>query len=156
MNLIDELFSVIDCLEKNKIKYAICGGIAVIIHGYPRLTKDIDFMVLPEDKERIEESVKDAGYILNSGLIPFDVGKETERRIFRITKVQEEEFITLDFILLPPFLEKVWKTREKHLLEGRSLVVVSRKGLAQMKRIAKRPQDIADIFNLGLEDENDA
>ena len=33
MNLIDELFKVINCLEKDKIQYAICGGIAVIIHG---------------------------------------------------------------------------------------------------------------------------
>ena len=155
MNLIDELFSVIDCLERDKIKYAICGGIAVIIHGYPRLTRDIDFMVLREDKERIEESIKEVGYTLNSGIITFDVGKETERQIFRITKVQGEDFLTLDFILVPHFLEEVWQTRENQLLENRTVVVVSRQGLAQMKRIAKRPQDIADIANLGLEDTND-
>jgi len=155
MNLIDELFSVVSCLERNKIEYAICGGIAVIIHGYPRLTKDIDFMILREDKERIEESIKDLGYTFNSGIIPFDVGKETERQIFRITKVQGEDFLALVFILVPPFLEEVWQTRENQLLENRKVVVVSRQGLARMKRIAKRPQDIADIANLGLEYPND-
>ena len=155
MNLIDELFSVVSCLERNKIEYAICGGIAVIIHGYPRLTKDIDFMILREDKERIEESIKDLGYTFNSGIIPFDVGKETERQIFRITKVQGEDFLALVFILVPPFLEEVWQTRENQLLENRKVVVVSRQGLARMKRIANRPQDIADIANLGLEYPND-
>ncbi len=155
MNLIDELFAVISCLERDNIQYAICGGIAVIIHGYPRLTKDIDIMVLGEDRERIEESVKEAGYTFNSGIIPFDIGKETERQILRITKVEGEDFLTLDFILVPPYLEEVWRTRENRFLENRNVVVVSRKGLILMKRIAKRPQDIADISNLGLEDAND-
>jgi len=151
MNLIDELFSVIDCLERDNIRYAICGGIAVIIYGYPRLTKDIDIMVLSEDKERIEKSVKKAGYTLKSGIIPFDVGKDTERQIFRITKVEEEDFLTLDFIMVSPFLEEAWQTRKNQSLENRNVVVVSKEGLAQMKRIAKRPQDIADLSNLELE-----
>ena len=155
MNLIEELFNVIDCLERHQVKYAICGGIAVIIHGYPRLTKDIDIMVLSEDREKVEESVREAGFSLTSGVIPFDVGKETERRVFRVTKVDGENFLTLDFIMVSPFLKKVWQTRETKRLENRNLVVVSREGLAHMKRIAGRPQDIADLANLGLEESSE-
>ena len=155
MNLIDELFAVIDCLDRARINYAICGGIAVIIHGYPRLTKDIDIMILSEDRERVGESMKKIGYDISSGIIPFDVGKETERQVFRITKIEGEDFLSLDFIMVSPFLEEVWQTREIQKLEKRNIVVVFREGLARMKRIAKRPQDIADLVNLGLEETDD-
>jgi len=155
MNLIEELFYVIECLERDKIKYAICGGIAVIIHGYPRLTRDIDILVLSEDREKVEESVKDAGYILKSGVIPFDIGKKTERRIFRISKIEGEEFLTLDFIMVSPLLQKAWQTRENRLLENKNIVVVSREGLVFMKRMANRPQDIADLANLEEEESHD-
>jgi hypothetical protein len=155
MNLIDELFAVIDCLERNGIKYAICGGIAVIIHGYPRMTKDIDIMVLGDDRENVEEAVREAGYLLKSGVIQFDVGKESERQIFRVTKVEGEDFMTLDFVMVSPLLEKAWQTRERRVLGNRDVVVVSREGLARMKRLANRPQDLADLASLGWEESND-
>ena len=156
MNLIDELFNIIDCLERARINYAICGGIAVIIHGYPRLTKDIDIMILAEDKDKVEESMKEIGYDISSGIIPFDVGKKNERHVLRITKVEGEDFLSLDFIMVSPFLEEAWQTREIRKLEKKNIVVVSREGLARMKRIAKRPQDIADLANLELGESDDS
>ena len=36
MNLKDELFLIAEALRKARVDYAICGGIAVVIHGYPR------------------------------------------------------------------------------------------------------------------------
>ncbi|OGL46353.1 MAG: hypothetical protein A2161_07735 [Candidatus Schekmanbacteria bacterium RBG_13_48_7] len=72
MNLIDELYTVVDCLERARIDYAICGSIAVIIHGYPRLTKDFDIMILSEDKEKVRKSMKEIGYDISSGIIPYD------------------------------------------------------------------------------------
>ena len=156
MNLIDELFNVIDCLQQAEISYAICGGIAVIIHGYPRLTKDIDIMILTEDRDRVEELMKEIGYDFSSGIIPFDVGKKTERQVLRISKVEGEDFLSLDFIMVSPFLEKAWQTREIRKLGKKKIVVVSREGLIQMKRIAKRPQDIADLDNLELGESDDS
>jgi hypothetical protein len=51
-------------------------------------------------------------------------------------------------------LEPVWESRE-HIHSGaRRLVVVSRDGLATMKRIAGRAQDLADIAKLEHDDED--
>ncbi|MGC8976528.1 MAG: nucleotidyl transferase AbiEii/AbiGii toxin family protein [Candidatus Ratteibacteria bacterium] len=57
---LDEIFLSI-CEEFNKagIQYVIIGGFAMIIHGYPRLTTDIDFFVNPSEENvmRIKKSL---------------------------------------------------------------------------------------------------
>ncbi len=35
----------IDFLNANKVRYLLVGGWAVGLHGYPRATKDIDFLI---------------------------------------------------------------------------------------------------------------
>jgi hypothetical protein len=150
LNIKDELFLVTGALERASIDHALCGGMAVIIHGYPRLTRDIDLLLREEDLERAREALEDLGYTLPSGILPFDLGKPTERKVFRVTKVEGKDHMTLDLVLVSPFLEDVWRGRERHLVEGRTLRVVSREGLAKMKRAAGRPQDLADLSQLGL------
>ena len=49
MNLVDELHAVVAALEGAGIVYAICGGVAVTIHGATRSTKDIDILIAPTD-----------------------------------------------------------------------------------------------------------
>lgn len=155
MNIRDELFLVTGALEGARIDHALCGGMAVIIHGYPRLTRDIDLLLREEDLERARKVLDDLGYTLPSGILPFDLGKPTERKVFRVTKVDGRDHMTLDLVLVGPFLEEVWKGRERHLVEGKTLRVVSREGLAKMKRAAGRPQDLADLSQLGIGEERD-
>lgn len=156
INLKNELILITDTLNKLNIDYALCGGMAVIIHGYPRLTRDIDLMVQEEDLVRVREALKKNGYSIEAGIIPFDIGKPTERQIFRITKFEGEDYLTIDLILVAPFLSEIWEEREKHEVEGRCLHVISLNGLIKMKKIAGRPQDIADIsfFEQGMDKGN--
>ena len=87
-------------------------------------------------------------------MIPFDVGKPHERKIFRISKVIGTELLTVDLLLLPAFLNEVWDNRETYELEGIPIYAVDRDGLITMKRLAGRPQDLSDIANLeGANDE---
>jgi len=51
MLIIEELFRIVDAFAANQLEYAVCGGLAVAIHGRPRLTVDIDFVV---DGRRIQ------------------------------------------------------------------------------------------------------
>ena len=153
MNLTDELFQIAILLEKSKIEYAICGGLAVVIHGYPRLTRDIAIMISELDLDQTRDVLKDLGFTLSSGILPFDVGKPTEQRVFRLNKAQGNELLTLDLVLVTPFLEDVWSDRELHLIDGKRVSVVSRSGLAKMKRAAGRAQDLIDLSTLGLDDE---
>lgn len=151
MDLQTELFLIIDALDEERIDYAVCDGIAVVIHGYPRLTRDIGILIRPEDLDRVKIAVSPAGYTIASGIIPFDVGQPGERQLFRLTKVEGTDHLILDLLLVGPSLESAWTTREEHRIDERVVHVVSRDGLATMKRAAGRPQDIEDLKQLGLD-----
>jgi hypothetical protein len=66
----------------------------------------------------------------------------------RISKTEGPEVLTLDLVILPPWLSEVWESREAIEWEGREITVVSREGLLAMKRVAGRPQVLADIARL--------
>ena len=51
--------SVLDALDKQKVKYILVGGIAVMLHGIERLTRDIDIFVKMDNKniERLRKAL---------------------------------------------------------------------------------------------------
>ena len=49
-------------LVRAQIRYAICGGVAVTIHGATRSTKDIDILIAPADLDKAIEAVRALGY----------------------------------------------------------------------------------------------
>lgn len=148
-----EFLEIAQLFKEKGIEYAICGGIAVAVHGYPRSTQDIDILVKESDLERITSLLENAGFAFPAGIIPFDIGKETERKVFRISKIEGEDILTVDLILVSPFLEDVWELRERYQIGDSEIQIVSRKGLRKMKKAAGRPRDIADLHELGLEEE---
>ncbi len=150
MNLYDELLGLADVLEKHQLEYALCGGLAVVIHGYPRLTTDIDLLIRGEDLSRANDAIKECGFTVHSGRIPFHLGQPEEQIAYRVLKIVDRMVLTLDLMILPPFLEDVWKDRIVIEWRGRRVKIVSREGLARMKRLAGRKQDLADLDRLGF------
>jgi hypothetical protein len=153
MNLYDELLALVDALEKARVEYAICGGLALAILGHPRMTKGIDLLVRDEDLQRVMDTVRGCGFTLPSGRIPFRMGRPDEQFIHRINKVVDRRVLTLDLVVLPGFLQDVWDGRNAVEWQGRRMMVVSRAGLAKMKRSAGRKQDLADIEKLESPDD---
>ena len=151
-SLAHELSRIAAALAAEGIEYALCGGLAVAVHGFPRATRDLDFLVREGDLTRIQPVLDRLGFTLPAGIIPFDVGKETERRIYRVSKAEGEDLLTLDLLLVTPVLEEVWAGRETYEVGNQGIQVVSRAGLGQMKRAAGRPQDLADLEQLGLDE----
>ena len=49
LKLRSELLQIAHCLDEAGIDYALCGRLAVVAHGYPRLTKDIDLLIQPSE-----------------------------------------------------------------------------------------------------------
>jgi hypothetical protein len=74
MNLVDELHSVASALTSVGIAYAVCGGVAVTIHGAPRTTKDIDVLVAPADVSRVLSAVAPLGFSFVALPMTFDAG----------------------------------------------------------------------------------
>ena len=154
MDLYEELIAILDLLAKHDVDHALCGGLAVALHGYPRFTKDIDLLIPPGEAERVAEFLADAGFVFCAGRVPFDVGGPNEREIFRLSKIDADgDVLTLDFLIVNDALQEAWETRELFEWQGRQISVVSVSGLATMKRMAGRDQDLLDLKKLGYTDE---
>ena len=150
VNLYDELVAIVRALERARINYAVCGGMAMAVHGLPRFTNDIDLLIQREDLNDILELVRKKGFILDGGILPMGAGEKVERDIFRISKVIDKDLVTLDLLLVNPPLRQAFESREYFEFLGYRMQVVSPAGLYVMKSIAGRPQDIVDLQRLGL------
>jgi len=149
--LYDELRSLIDALDREKIDYALCGGIAMAVHGRPRATVDIDVLILSDTLTKVLELAEQQGYNIRGLDMNFD-----PIQIRRVSKIDPDTrtVLTLDLILVTDAIRDVWQGRLKANLEGGHLSVVSKEGLITLKTISGRPQDIADIA--ALTEESDA
>lgn len=136
------------------VAYAIRGGLAVAINGYPRYAKNIDFFIRAPDLERVRSAVARIGFDVEGGLLRFWQGTQRERAMFRVSKWDGRELLTLELLLAGPALDEAWRGRQRIEWQGRRLAVVSREGLEHTKRLAGRTQDLADIENLRTEPED--
>jgi len=154
MNLVDELHAVTRALSAANVRYAVCGGVAVTIHGATRSTKDIDIVVAPDDLQAALEAVRPLGFTFAALPMTFDDGTERERHVQRVSKLAGSEHLLLDFMLADAALTGTLDDRVDVALPEGTLTVVSRATLVRMKRLAGRPQDIADVSK--LEESDDA
>ncbi len=158
IDLIGELEALVDALCAEGIDYALCGGLALAVHGYPRATKDIDLLVRQEDCERVRKVAVRLGFDLHAQPMTFGADTPNERKVLRVSKADPDarQLISLDLILVTPIFEVVWTERLDVSWRDRELVIVSRAGLAHMKRIAGRPQDLVDLGKLeGNDDQSE-
>lgn len=148
MNLVDELHVIADVLARAGIPYAVCGGVAVTIHGATRSTKDIDLVIARADLPRVLDLVRPLGYAFPALPMTFDPGTPRERHVQRVSKIEGSEHLLLDLLLAEAAFAGALDDRlELQLPEGR-LSVVSLATLLRLKRLAGRAQDVADIEKL--------
>jgi hypothetical protein len=154
MDLLGELDGVLDALEAAGVDYALCGGLAVALHGHVRATRDIDVMIRRDDFDAARAALRGRGFVLDAGPIPFGAGTEREREVRRVSKIVDGALITVDFLVVSPILERAWQTRSAYVWRDRRVTAVSIEGLTAMKRMAGRKQDLADLEHLGVPEED--
>jgi hypothetical protein len=147
LDLEQELGAIVTALNTAQIEYALCGGMAMAVHGAPRATVDIDLLIRPEDLDRLIEIVAPLGFTFRANPMKFSGG---DVRIDRVSKIdsRDGETLMLDLLLVTPAVENVWDHRESMAWGGGTLNVVSRQGLIQLKTYRSSTQDRADIERL--------
>lgn len=148
MNLTDELLQLVKAFNAANLEYAVCGGLAMAVHGFVRATEDIDFLVAQEQLPQILDAAKSVGFWIPSGRMPFRAKTPMEMEIYRVSKASGSELISLDLIIASKGLKEIWDTRETFEFADVRCKVVSREGLIKMKLIAGRKQDLVDIERL--------
>lgn len=147
MDLYDEFASIIAALEVAGVPYAVCGGMAMAIHGFPRATVDVDLLVPIEAADRVFASVRPLGYDLVADPMTFADGAVEMRRVTKVDPAAGD-LLSLDLVLVTPAAVQSWNSRMRIAWERGELTVVSRPGLVALKKLRGSGQDQDDIRNL--------
>jgi hypothetical protein len=59
----DALTRLVADLREHEIDYMVIGALALLAHGYPRFTEDIDVILTREDLERFHRDLIGVGYV---------------------------------------------------------------------------------------------
>lgn len=144
LSLISEFQILLKTLEKEQIEYAICGGMAMAIHGLIRSTVDIDLVLLNETIPKTKKVLNKIGFQLETEPMNFSQGKI---RIHRLTKFdsESEDFLVLDILEVTEVLKKIWSEKVNLIWKDSLISVINKKGLIKMKQIRNSQIDIEDI-----------
>ena len=151
MDLLDQMKQLIGALDAAGVPYALCGGLAMAVHRFPRATMDIDLLIEESSLERAKVIAGELGYTVDVGLMQFAGGRV---KLYRVTSIDSEsaEVLPLDLLLVTSEMRAVWETRDTVVWEGKQLHVVSREGLIRMKRLRGSGQYQDDIKRLEEEE----
>jgi len=145
MELDQNFKGFVELLNRHKVEYLIIGGYAVIAHGYPRSTGDLDVWINPTvpNAKKVLHVLKDFGFgrlkitekdlttkgtILQFGYVPL--------RIDVITAIEGVEF------------ESAFPRRFTKRFSGNIINFISKQDLMTNKAQVGRHQDLADLEKL--------
>ncbi|MGQ9646967.1 MAG: nucleotidyl transferase AbiEii/AbiGii toxin family protein [Thermodesulfobacteriota bacterium] len=141
------------------IDYLVVGGLAVNFHGVPRMTYDIDLMILlePQNIIRLVSRLTEWGYKPKIPVDPRDLADERKRNSWIQDKgMKALNFYSeklpigeIDIVLESPISYQELKDRSVKIDLGEIQVpLISIQDLIELKARAGREQDLADVKHL--------
>jgi hypothetical protein len=152
--------AIVRALNDAGVKYLIVGGVAVVAHGYERLTKDLD-LVIGLERENIVRGLRALmaiGYHLRIPVTPEQFADPELREQWR----REKNMVVLplwsdlhrrtpvDVFVYEPFdFEEEWKRALRLPVFGNEIAaIIGYSALLKLKKSAGRKQDLADVEKL--------
>lgn len=151
--------AILRALNEANTRYLIVDGLAVVAHGYPRLTIDVD-IVLSLERENVLRAMTALGQIGYVPIVPVSgeqFADEAQRKMWREEKHMivfqmhhpEPRSTRLDLFINEPFnFEEEYSKAEWLEVAGLAAPVVRIEALIQMKQAAGRPRDLGDVGEL--------
>jgi predicted nucleotidyltransferase len=141
------------------VRYVVVGGLAVVLHGHARMTVDVD-LIVDFDEDQAASAIEALVAMGLQPRIPVNPGDFAKRSI-RESWIRErgmQVFSMYDpsnpmravdlFANHPLPFEDLWSRSEEFKLTGTTVRVASIPDLIHLKRLAGRPQDLADVEQL--------
>jgi hypothetical protein len=147
---------IFDALNRRGVRYVVVGGVGVVLHGFARLTGDLDLIVdlqPPAAREAVAA-------LLELGLRPRlpvealefadpDIRdawvRDRGMRVFSFVDPDNPMRLVDVFASHPIPFDGLWERGEDMLSGATRIRVASIADLIALKRLAGRPQDLADI-----------
>jgi len=148
MTLQKDLLEFVRLLLSEKVEFVLVGGYALAIHGAPRFTEDIDFLIhiSPKNADRLVKVIDqfgfgdlgltasdflEPGFVIQLGMPP--------NRIDLITSIDGVSWQT------------VWESKLTYMMGDLELYVIGKEALLKNKLSTGRTKDLADAERLTQE-----
>ncbi len=153
VSLFEPLF---DALNRAHVRYVVVGGFATILHGHARLTADIDLVIdlSPAEARKALETLKRLGFRPRIPVDPLLFAdpqirrqwiEERGMRVFSLRDPANPMREVDLFVEHPIDFDELWSRSEVIQLTHTVVRIASIPDLIALKRLAGRPQDLADI-----------
>jgi len=157
---LDSLLTVIRTLNTRNVRFLVVGGVAVNLHGYTRVTRDLDLVVQlsSDNAEAAMHALAELGY---HPQVPVGIEEfaDADKRRHWIADKHMEVFsvvserypdTTVDLFVTEPFpFDDEYRAADLYEIAADITVPVARpQALIEMKRSAGRDRDFDDIEHL--------
>jgi predicted nucleotidyltransferase len=140
-------------------RYVVVGGVATVLHGYARLTADVDLIVDLEETEALKviDALVSLGYESRVPVQPRDFAdrnareswiREKNMQVFSLWDPRNPMRVVDLFVASPIDFESLWARSEVVQLKTTTVRIASIDDLIRLKEMAGRDQDLADIERL--------
>ena len=153
MPLLEPLFAG---LNRDGVRYVVVGGLAVVLHGFARLTADVDLVVdlAPDEARKAMIVLGGLGLRPRAPVDPLAFADANVReswirdkgmRVFSLWDPANPMREVDLFVEHPIPFPDLWERSETLSLATTSVRVASIPDLIRLKLLAGRPQDLTDI-----------
>jgi predicted nucleotidyltransferase len=152
---------IFQALNAAGVRYVVVGGLATVLHGYARLTADVDLAVdlAPEEASRVIQTLGAVGFRPQAPVDPKTFADRTtreqwvrEKHMRAFSLIDPSNPMRVVDLLLEqavPF-EELWAHSQEVSIQGTRIRIASIEHLIKLKRQAGRPQDLTDIEQLEI------
>jgi hypothetical protein len=138
-------------LVAHGVDFVIVGGMAMVLHGSARLTRDLDicYSIDPANLEALGAAVVELGAHLSGGVsedLPLVPDARTLRQTTLLTLDSDDGRI--DLLASPAGAPPYPQLRERATrttFDGTAILIASLDDMESMKRAAGRPRDLVDV-----------
>jgi predicted nucleotidyltransferase len=144
--LLDALADITAWLDASDARYTVIGGVAASLLGRPRVTQDIDILLLLEEDEWASflDSASSHGF---TSRVADCLEFARRTRVFLLR--HEATGVSMDIVLAGlPFEHEVIVRAQRVNVANTTVKVPTTEDLIVMKAVAGRPHDIGDIEGL--------
>jgi len=147
---------ILEELNRRDVRYVVVGGLATVLHGYARLTADLDLVVdlAPHEAAKAIRCLTAIGLQARIPVDAMDFANPAKRqkwideknmKVFPLVDPDNPMRLVDLFVETPIDFEELWKQSEEIHLERSTVRVACIAHLIRLKREAGRPQDVIDI-----------
>jgi hypothetical protein len=152
--------AIVRALNTAEVEYLIVGGLAVNAHGYERLTQDVDLVIrlTPQNIIRGLRALGEIGYRMPIPIAPEEFADASNREVWRKEKNMAvlrlwsdlHRRTPVDIFVYEPFqfAEEYPAAKWEEIEPDLKVPIVRCETLIALKRLAGRPQDLADVAEL--------